>query len=1321
MEFSSAFTFRARDRGQDPDSSADGSADLQSVGTNCPHFAGFMAVCFAKDHNNLGLHPVITNTTPNFQDVSLGGGSFDVRKVEASSFPIGLGTNIFTNRKFVAVKHPRIHDDGTVSFGDIALELQILRHPPLQKHENIVNLLAVMYHGTGNEDGIRVLPALVLEYAEHGSLKAFQEAGYARSLEERLRIAIDIARGLEVLHDSGIVHGDIKPSNLLVCKDPTRNYITKVSDFGFAMPMEGGQLIGSTEVYSAPEADGATGPSQYLRQQDIYSFGLTLWTILSDGVPFYSSLPDGERLENLKQLKKSNLMPNLAAFNILHRLRNESYPLMTLVKIILFSLQLLPARRFSNISRVIHHLEITETIVRNKNGHDTPDCQGLRASSKLLLKLVSEAKPAASQDERSERFALTGLVTLSSVFLSKELGIVGSGMNLDPEQFRNVLVSFLPKAHARFYSFLHEDDMPLKNMLQDISKGRTEAAIAEFLAGSANSAENGGPRPISARTAVQLIIDCAGFLHEPPTDHSALTSTSPSTVTPLHLLHDEEFTPDISKSSNVLQKAPKLVRTALAESVQNVFSTSRSQNEKAHAALNLAYAYVDEIGVDYDLKQAAYYILQAAELGLEKARTLYITIFSQPPGIDGPDKETMQSWLLESAQAGSHVALRKLKEVSLTDWQQVTQAAQQDELNSLSVNLDVSQEMDSMFQGLSLDSVDTTNAQNLLLWSIIKDRPEFISSCLDRNPGLVGMAVSNGETPVLISARLGRRRVLETILNHSSCGNAAELTDERGVNALHWLGSFEDEDIEPVASLLANKGADVNSPAPRIVSTQYGVKVGEGDLLTDTPLHWAVVRNCLPAVDVLIKLGADPNFCMEAGDGETSNLTPLELACGFCYSAIVARLLQETTVRQAVDAPTRMVNGKDVMYRPLFHVVQGGLRWRRLCFLGVDLESESRKTIQALVENGASTDAVLQVHDVKMPAVFATAYHQCSADLMVSGLQLGFAGQIDARFGGISSGGSALFLAITHGDRVMFKALLDAGADFTGVDSSGLNPLHRAAKETDDVYFVEALLEKGLPVDPVDPNAISAFWVAVWAGNLTIARYLYDHGADRDRVPASVKRSVLGEMLHQHTRNALGRVKFLLGLPDREGSDPFMITVDENTRYSLLHFTIPYISEFAQDNEITGIMIAEILRRYNSPEQMDNTAGPHEMTALAMAAELGNYFVVRRLLERGANPNIPDQYGRTALDLVHKRYCFPEKFLAMEKVDYKDELVVARILRAVNENTSELLGLLYSHKAEVKTWRPPPWLEGDPGHRSLSWVMERLQDLPGGSDEAFTR
>jgi ankyrin repeat protein len=718
---------------------------------------------------------------------------------------------------------------------------------------------------------------------------------------------------------------------------------------------------------------------------------------------------------------------------------------------------------------------------------------------------------------------------------------------------------------------------------------------------------------------------------------------------------------------------------------------------------------MDDIGVEYDLKLAAYYIQQAAELGSEKARTLYLSVFSHVPGLETPDYETLRTWVVDSAHAGNPVALQKLKETWPSDWQQVNQKVQLDELTRLGVNISASEDLSSMLQALSLSDVEFSHTRDLLIWSIVMDKPDVTATCLNKDQGLIELALQNDETPLLIAARLGRKHVLETILQHPSCGSAAQAVDERGITPLHWLCSFEDEDHESIAKLLVSKGADLNAPACTISRTQYGIKANEDGLMTHTPLHWTITQKRLSAVDALIKLGADTTFCMEAGEREGSHLSPLELACGLCYSPVVERLLEEPVVQQEASKPKPMVGGGELMYLPLFHAISGTPRWQRLLTLGVDFELETKKTMKALIENGAPTDAVLQLgSNVKMAAVFATAYHQCAADLMVSGLDLGFANQINATFGRISSGGSALFLAITHGDRDMFKALLDAGADANAVDADGLNALHRAAKETDDVYFVETLLEKGLLVDPISSEPFSAFYAATYSGNLTVAQYLYDRGADRDRVPTAMKKSIMSDMLSTGTRNALYRVKFLLSLPDRNGSDGFMVKVGDD-KYSLFHHTIKYVGEFAEDNEVTGVMIVELLRKYNTQNQLDNKAGPYNMTALAVAAEAGNYFVVRRLLEYGASPNIPDQYGRTALDLVYKRYCFPEQLPAFQEADLDDEKIVNKILNAANENTTELMSLLKAHNAEIRSWSAPSWIETDNGLRSLDWVLERLR------------
>ncbi|KAF4338678.1 serine threonine kinase [Fusarium beomiforme] len=1316
MEFSSAFTFRQPPEESDAEATSATPVHVSSPGIYCPHFAGFIAVSFTEGHNTRGLHPVISNATPTFQDVSLGGGSFDVRKVEASSFPTGLGEEILKNRKYVAVKHPRTQDDNSVSFADIALELQILRHPHVQKHENIVDLLAVMYHDNGNKEGIRVVPALVLEYAQYGSLKSYQEAGYASSLEEKLKIALDTARGLKGLHEAGIVHGDVKPSNLLVFKHPTRKIIIKLADFGFAMPIQGGQLIGSTEVYRAPEADSGQLDSRYLRQQDIYSFGLTFWTILGDGDPYHSTLPEGDKLENVRKLKKSNLIASLATFNVLHRLRRESYPLMTLAKLILTSLQLSPEKRFSNMSKIIDHLEITQSIVNSRDGRDSPDAAGLRASFATLERIVNRAKIPESDDERSERMILKGLSSLVFAYLGKEVGLQNTATNIDPWQICNMMTQFLPKMHQRYYSSFDQEESPFITALQSISKDRLEKTlsdllpnISELLPRQANPDENSETQPVSAANACQLVLDCAGLLTEPFNTVLFSMVTSKSKAEPLHLFKDDDFMPDIKKSSRILQKTPKAVRVALFDSLKTIFDVSTNQNERAQAAMNLANAYTDEIGVEYDLKMVAYYILQAAKLGLEKARTLYLSVFSHVPDQEIPDQETLYTWVLDSAQAGSPIALEILKETWPTDWEQANRKIQKVELTRLGVNTESSKDLSSVLQCLSLNDGEFSHSQDLLLWSIVMDKPDVTVTCLNSNNGLVEMAFQNGETPLLLASRLGRKHILETILKHPSCGTAAGIADERGITPLHWLVSFTDEDHEALSKLLVSKGADLNAPACTISTTPYGVKINEDGLMTHTPLHWAITMKKISAVDTLIKLGADPTFCMESGEREAAYLSPLELACDLCYSPVVERLLQEPPVQKEASTPKPMVGGGELMYLPLFHVISGTPRWQRLMTLGVDFELETKKTMKALIDNGAPTDAVLQLGNVKMSAPFATAYHQCAADLMVSGLELGFATQLDTTFGRISSGGSTLFLAITHGDRVMFKALIDSGADINAVDSDGLNALHRAAKETDDVYFVEELLGRGLPVDPVSPEPFSAFYAATYCGNLTVAQYLYDRGADRDRVPTAMKKSIMSDMLSTGTRNALQRVKFLLSLPDRNGSDGFMVKIDDDTTYSLFHFTIKYVGEFAEENEITGIMIVELLKKYHTQEQLDNTAGPHEMTALAVAAEAGNYFVVRRLLEYGASPNVPDQYGRTALDLVYKRYCFPEMLPALKEADLEDEKMVAKILNAANENTTELISLLKAHNAETRSWSAPSWIETDSGLRGLSWVLERLR------------
>jgi Protein tyrosine and serine/threonine kinase len=178
-----------------------------------PDFVAFLAICFKRSYNvSISLHPVLTSLSPDFDDINMSGGSFDVRRVRTSTLPHGLNKEIGKTREFVITKHSlRPEDDiqRANAYADIASNIVP------RNHDNIIRFLSVMYHDAGDNE---ILPALILEFAEFGSVKSYQEYGYGRLVEDKLDILLDAGSGLQALHEAGIIHGYLNASNLLVCK-----------------------------------------------------------------------------------------------------------------------------------------------------------------------------------------------------------------------------------------------------------------------------------------------------------------------------------------------------------------------------------------------------------------------------------------------------------------------------------------------------------------------------------------------------------------------------------------------------------------------------------------------------------------------------------------------------------------------------------------------------------------------------------------------------------------------------------------------------------------------------------------------------------------------------------------------------------------------------------------------------------------------------------------------------------------------------------------------------------------------------------------------
>ena len=89
--------------------------------------------------------------------------------------------------------------------------------------------------------------------------------------------------------DTDVIHGDIKPQNVLVFKDATGNTTVKVADFGYATLFAGGEagriFLPKSRPWNAPEHHFGEFTLTEAKKTDVYSFGLLcLWVLFSNGL-----------------------------------------------------------------------------------------------------------------------------------------------------------------------------------------------------------------------------------------------------------------------------------------------------------------------------------------------------------------------------------------------------------------------------------------------------------------------------------------------------------------------------------------------------------------------------------------------------------------------------------------------------------------------------------------------------------------------------------------------------------------------------------------------------------------------------------------------------------------------------------------------------------------------------------------------------------------------------------------------------------------------------------------------------------------------------
>jgi len=142
-------------------------------------------------------------------------------------------------------------------------------------HRNVVQI-----YSCGQEKG---QPYIVMELVSGGRMDEEISDGNPMDEVRALEVGVDVAEGLRAANDIGLIHGDIKPANILFDKEG----VAKVADFGLARFLDWQESerteIWGTPYYIAPEK--ARG-QKVDHRSDIYSLGATLYHALGAKPPF---------------------------------------------------------------------------------------------------------------------------------------------------------------------------------------------------------------------------------------------------------------------------------------------------------------------------------------------------------------------------------------------------------------------------------------------------------------------------------------------------------------------------------------------------------------------------------------------------------------------------------------------------------------------------------------------------------------------------------------------------------------------------------------------------------------------------------------------------------------------------------------------------------------------------------------------------------------------------------------------------------------------------------------------------------------------------
>lgn len=258
---------------------------------------------------------------------------FPVQGANSQAY-LATDNNLCRNVAVKDINNSSITDANVEQYFNEARIASLAKHPLV---------MPIYYAGFDSKSGIaRVVTPYYQNGCMHAYITSLLATGKLMSIKEVVLKSIEIAQGLNHLHSLGILHLDIKPSNIIISNDDK----IIVTDFGQSKLLNGEEFVTDVRLYCknlSPE----TLDNIADKRTDIYQFGLLLYRMCNENL-FQNQMSEFGTLDELKDDIRDGSFPA-------RDINNPHVP-NSLVRIIKKCLNIDPTERYANFFEVIDDL-----------------------------------------------------------------------------------------------------------------------------------------------------------------------------------------------------------------------------------------------------------------------------------------------------------------------------------------------------------------------------------------------------------------------------------------------------------------------------------------------------------------------------------------------------------------------------------------------------------------------------------------------------------------------------------------------------------------------------------------------------------------------------------------------------------------------------------------------------------------------------------------------------------------------------------------------------------------------------------------------------